>query len=121
MVRRTPHRVKVRRSLEKMKLPLFRVSFSGGAALRRFPARQPRRGGRAGRCERLVQRNGYRDRLSETRAGTVEPRIPKLRKGRNPLILNVGASACKQLHSRYSGMDRCNTACSKRFRSVEID
>ena len=81
MVRRTPHRVKVRRSLEKMKLPLFRVSFSGGAALRRFPARQPRRGGRAGRCERLVQRNGYRDRLSETRAGTVEPRIPKLRKG----------------------------------------
>ena len=31
--------------------------------------------------ERLVQRNGYRDRLSGTRAGTVEPRIPKLRKG----------------------------------------
>jgi len=28
--------------------------------------------------ERLVQRNGYRDR--ETRAGTVELRIPKLRK-----------------------------------------
>ena len=31
--------------------------------------------------ERLVRRNGYRDRLSGTRAGTVEPRIPKLRKG----------------------------------------
>jgi putative transposase len=32
-------------------------------------------------AERLNHRNGYRDRFWEARAGTVELRVPKLRKG----------------------------------------
>jgi len=31
--------------------------------------------------DRITQRNGYRDRNNETRLGTMELRIPKLRSG----------------------------------------
>jgi transposase-like protein len=34
------------------------------------------------KATRLVQRNACRDRVWETRAGTVDPRLPKLRRGR---------------------------------------
>ena len=47
--------------------------------------------------ERLAQRNGYCDRDRETRAGSVELRIPKLRKGSYfPSFLEPPAVGCAE-------------------------
>ena len=55
-------------------------------------------------AERVNQRNGYRERDWQTRAGTVELRIPKLRKGTySPAFLEPRRLAEKALTAVFQG------------------
>lgn len=52
---------------------------------------------------RVAQRNCYRDRDWETRAGTLELRIPKLRRGSNFQASSNPAAGRKGSHRGYPG------------------
>lgn len=58
--------------------------------------------------DRLAQRNGYRDRDWETRAGTVELRIPKLR-----TVPVVGPLSALAFHATTSQALRAITRCGR--------
>ena len=81
----TDDRIALRELLEKGSDATFLREMIGFAAQRLMeleserPDAAPRHGERS--AERVNQRNGYRDRDWQTRAGTVELRIPKLRQG----------------------------------------
>ena len=77
-------------------------------AARRSPRIPADQGTRNHRGVRLVQRNGYRDRDWQTRAGTVELRIPKLHRGACfPAFLIVSAAVIVSTDGRREvrGMD----------------
>ena len=80
----TDDRIALRELLEKGSDSTFLREMIGFAAQRLMELESEGRCG-AGHgersAERVNQRNGYRDRDWQTRAGTVELRIPKLRKG----------------------------------------
>ena len=80
------------------------IGFAAQRLMELEARRADRRGARRASAERLNQRNGYRDRDWETRAGTVELRIPKLRKGSYfPAFLEPRRTGRKGADRRHPG------------------